>query len=238
MTSGETVELLQRPAAPVVVPLPVAAPAKPRRQVIRQYELVERVKAYDPDADEDLLNRAYVFAMKAHGSQLRASGDPYFHHPVEVAGILTDTVDSLEKDIAEARKKIDLNREEIAAFVRGATDGSWADYQLSAMGDALSLGVYCHENGHMLCDFPDLYDNATSRRGIGPTSISHHPAGIPHGPQPGAYEGSIGKTQTDELAVMLDTFKPLGLTADARTIEAAWRRAGRASRPWSSRSRC
>ncbi len=89
MTSGETVELLQRPAAPVVVPLPVAAPAKPRRQVIRQYELVERVKAYDPDADEDLLNRAYVFAMKAHGSQLRASGDPYFHHPVEVAGILT-----------------------------------------------------------------------------------------------------------------------------------------------------
>ena len=57
--------------------------------MIRQYELVERVKSYDPDADEDLLNRAYVFAMKAHGAQLRASGDPYFHHPVEVAGILT-----------------------------------------------------------------------------------------------------------------------------------------------------
>ncbi|WP_418159582.1 RelA/SpoT family protein [Benzoatithermus flavus] len=57
--------------------------------MMRQYELVERVKSYDPDADEDLLNRAYVFAMKAHGSQLRASGDPYFHHPVEVAGILT-----------------------------------------------------------------------------------------------------------------------------------------------------
>ena len=58
--------------------------------MMRQYELVERVRAYDPDADEDLLNRAYVFAMKAHGVQLRASGDPYFHHPVEVAGILTD----------------------------------------------------------------------------------------------------------------------------------------------------
>ncbi|WP_088560238.1 RelA/SpoT family protein [Arboricoccus pini] len=57
--------------------------------MMRQYELVERVRAYDPEADEDLLNRAYVFAMKAHGSQLRASGDPYFHHPVEVAGILT-----------------------------------------------------------------------------------------------------------------------------------------------------
>ena len=58
--------------------------------MLRQYELVERVKAYDPDADEDLLNRAYVFSMRAHGSQLRASGDPYFSHPIEVAGLLTD----------------------------------------------------------------------------------------------------------------------------------------------------
>ena len=57
--------------------------------MIRQYELVERVKAYDPAADEDALNRAYVYAMKMHGSQVRASGDPYFSHPLEVAGILT-----------------------------------------------------------------------------------------------------------------------------------------------------
>ncbi|MFQ5959233.1 MAG: RelA/SpoT family protein, partial [Alphaproteobacteria bacterium] len=57
--------------------------------MIRQYELVERVKAYDPKVDEDALNRAYVFAMKAHGSQTRASGDPFFSHPLEVAGILT-----------------------------------------------------------------------------------------------------------------------------------------------------
>jgi GTP pyrophosphokinase len=57
--------------------------------MIRQYELVEKVKSYDPDADEDLINRAYVFAMKAHGSQTRASGDPYFSHPVEVAYKLT-----------------------------------------------------------------------------------------------------------------------------------------------------
>ena len=57
--------------------------------MIRQYELVERVKAYDPSADEDALNRAYVFSLKCHGSQLRASGDPYFAHPVEVAGLLT-----------------------------------------------------------------------------------------------------------------------------------------------------
>ncbi|WP_109808124.1 RelA/SpoT family protein [Sphingosinithalassobacter portus] len=58
--------------------------------MLRQYELVERVKGYDPQADEALLNRAYVFSMHAHGSQKRASGDPYFSHPIEVAGILTD----------------------------------------------------------------------------------------------------------------------------------------------------
>ena len=58
--------------------------------MIRQFELVERVKGYDPSTDEKMLNRAYVFAMKAHGSQTRASGDPYFSHPLEVAGILTD----------------------------------------------------------------------------------------------------------------------------------------------------
>ena len=57
--------------------------------MMRQFELVERVKSYDPSADEDAINRAYVFAMKQHGSQLRASGDPYFSHPIEVAGILT-----------------------------------------------------------------------------------------------------------------------------------------------------
>src|SRR5215469_12006662 len=56
--------------------------------MMRQFELVERVKAYDPSADEDAINRAYVYSMKAHGSQKRASGDPYFSHTVEVAGIL------------------------------------------------------------------------------------------------------------------------------------------------------
>ena len=58
--------------------------------MMRQYELVDRVLAYDPKADEALINRAYVYAMKQHGSQKRASGDPYFSHPIEVAGILTN----------------------------------------------------------------------------------------------------------------------------------------------------
>ena len=58
--------------------------------MLRQYELVERVKQYDPDADEALLNRAYVYTVQKHGAQKRASGDPYFSHPVEVAGLMTD----------------------------------------------------------------------------------------------------------------------------------------------------
>ena len=101
--------------------------------MIRQYELVERVKAYDPKADEDSLNRAYVFAMKAHGSQKRASGDPYFSHPIEVAGILTgikldcstivtallhDTVEDTGATIEELR---DLFGDEIARLVDGVT---------------------------------------------------------------------------------------------------------------------
>ncbi|MDE3015503.1 MAG: bifunctional (p)ppGpp synthetase/guanosine-3',5'-bis(diphosphate) 3'-pyrophosphohydrolase [Pseudomonadota bacterium] len=57
--------------------------------MIRQHDLVEKVKSYDPDADEDAINRAYEFALKAHGAQKRASGDPYFSHPVEVAYKLT-----------------------------------------------------------------------------------------------------------------------------------------------------
>jgi guanosine-3',5'-bis(diphosphate) 3'-pyrophosphohydrolase len=59
-------------------------------QMMRQYELVDRVRRYNPNTDEALLNRAYVYAMKAHGTQTRASGDPYFSHPIEVAAILTD----------------------------------------------------------------------------------------------------------------------------------------------------
>ncbi len=58
--------------------------------MMRQYELVERVTNYKPNANEALLNKAYVYAMKKHGEQVRASGDPYFSHPLEVAAILTD----------------------------------------------------------------------------------------------------------------------------------------------------
>lgn len=61
--------------------------------------------------------------------------------------------------------------------------------------------------------------NFTSRKGVGPGSISLHPRGLPHGPHPGTYEASIGTTRTDELAVMVDTFKPLVPTRHAEAIE-------------------
>lgn len=73
------------------------------------------------------------------------------------------------------------------------------------------------------CDEVIFYcdGNFTSRKGVGPGSLSHHPAGIPHGPHPGAYEGSLGSTHTNELAVMLDTFAPLHASTTALGVEDA-----------------
>ena len=77
--------------SPDLAPLEVEpVPVKPRKRLMRQYELIDRVKHYNPNTNEELLNRAYVYAMRAHGEQKRASGDPYISHPLEVAAILTD----------------------------------------------------------------------------------------------------------------------------------------------------
>src|ERR1035438_3249064 len=75
----------------VAVPQVIEKPTQSRKPpMMRQYDLIERVRRYNPKTNEALLNRAYVYAMKAHGEQRRASGDPYFSHPIEVAAILTD----------------------------------------------------------------------------------------------------------------------------------------------------
>ncbi|MEX2455300.1 MAG: bifunctional (p)ppGpp synthetase/guanosine-3',5'-bis(diphosphate) 3'-pyrophosphohydrolase [Rhodospirillaceae bacterium] len=109
--------------------------------MMRQYELVERVRAYDPNADEDALNRAYVFSMKAHGSQMRASGDPYFSHPVEVAGILTDyrldtssivtglLHDTVEDTVATIEEIQSLFGPDVARLVDGVTKLSKLELQ-------------------------------------------------------------------------------------------------------------
>ncbi len=101
--------------------------------MMRHYELVERVVKYQPDANEDLLNRAYVYAMKAHGNQKRASGEAFFNHPLEVAAILTemklddatiaaallhDTVEDTEATHQEIEEKFGV---EIATLVDGLT---------------------------------------------------------------------------------------------------------------------
>src|SRR5271170_3186555 len=76
--------------APNLVPQDDEVAPKGRKpRMLRQFELIDRVKQYNPAANEELLNRAYVYAMRAHGEQKRASGDPYFSHPLEVAAILT-----------------------------------------------------------------------------------------------------------------------------------------------------
>ncbi|MEZ5891736.1 MAG: bifunctional (p)ppGpp synthetase/guanosine-3',5'-bis(diphosphate) 3'-pyrophosphohydrolase [Parvularculaceae bacterium] len=115
---------------------------------IRQVELVDLVKAYDPDADEVLLNKAYVYAMKAHGSQTRASGDPYFTHPLAVAAILTglradpssvatallhDVVEDTDVTIDDIRKAFG---EEIAQLVDGVTKLSQIELKSEASKQA------------------------------------------------------------------------------------------------------
>ena len=122
---------LERPLAPSQA---VEKPAQSRKPpMMRQYDLIERVRRYNPNTNEALLNRAYVYAMKAHGEQRRASGDPYFSHPIEVAAILTDlklddaTIaaallhDTIE-DTATTRAEIDsLFGPDIGTLVDGLT---------------------------------------------------------------------------------------------------------------------
>jgi GTP pyrophosphokinase len=113
----------------------------PQAKIIRQYELVERVMGYDPNADEGALNRAYVFAMKAHGSQTRASGDPYYMHPIWVAWLLTslkldhksiitallhDTVEDTLTTLEEIQR---LFGAEVARLVDGVTKLSRIELQ-------------------------------------------------------------------------------------------------------------
>lgn len=101
--------------------------------MLRQYELVERVMAYDPDADEAVLNRAYVYTVQKHGTQKRASGDPYFSHPIEVAGLMTElkldqeTIvtallhDTVEDTLATVEEIEQYFGPEIARLVDGVT---------------------------------------------------------------------------------------------------------------------
>lgn len=102
-------------------------------EFIRPFELVDRIKSYDPDADGAMLTKAYMFAKEAHHQQARASGEPYFMHPLAVAAILTelhadqasvatallhDTVEDTEATIEDISEQFG---EEIAGLVDGVT---------------------------------------------------------------------------------------------------------------------
>src|SRR5258706_7637050 len=116
------------------LPLPSPAACPHLAAMLRQYDLVERVKAYDPDADEGLLNRAYVYSVVKHGTQKRASGDPYFSHPIEVAGLMCDlkldeeTVvtallhDTIEDTLATIEEVEEHFGPDIARLVDGVTN--------------------------------------------------------------------------------------------------------------------
>ena len=100
-------------------------------RMIRQTDLIETIRAYDPNADEDALNRAYVYAMQKHGAQKRASGDPYFSHPVEVAYKLTqyrlDTASIITALLHDTVEDTDATLDEIEQLfgkeIRGLVDG-------------------------------------------------------------------------------------------------------------------
>lgn len=109
--------------------------------MIRQYELVGKVKKYNPNADVALLNRAYVFSMRAHGNQTRASGEPYLTHPLEVADLLTElhldeeTIatallhDTIEDTIATYEEIEKICSTEVADMVEGVTKLSKIEFE-------------------------------------------------------------------------------------------------------------
>ncbi|MFO1015962.1 MAG: bifunctional (p)ppGpp synthetase/guanosine-3',5'-bis(diphosphate) 3'-pyrophosphohydrolase [Hyphomonadaceae bacterium] len=128
-----------------------AGDAPPRTRLLRQFELVERVREYDPSVDENLINRAYVYATVKHGSQKRHSGDPYFAHPIQVAGILTEykfdssTIvagllhDTIEDTDATRQEIETMFGDEIADLVEGVTKLSQLEIQSEENKQAQNL---------------------------------------------------------------------------------------------------
>src|SRR3546814_298921 len=119
--------------------------------MIQQRELIEKVKSSDPTLDEEKFNRAYLFSMKVNGEQVRASGDPYFSHPLEVADILAnmnldgatiitallhDTIEDTGATLEEIRK---LFGDEIAGLVNGVTKLTQIELQSSQTKQAENL---------------------------------------------------------------------------------------------------
>jgi GTP pyrophosphokinase len=111
--------------------------------LIRFGDIVERIEAYNPDYDEELIQKAYIFTAKAHQGQIRLSGEPYLIHPLEVAGILADmqldeqTIatgllhDTIEDTYATYDQLKELFGKEVADLVEGVTKISKMSFESS-----------------------------------------------------------------------------------------------------------
>ncbi len=158
--------------------------------MIHQFELIQKLKSYMPEVDEESINKAYVFAMKAHGTQVRASGDPYFSHPLEVAGILTDMRmdpasiitallhDTVEDTLATLEDIQKLFGDEIMHLVDGVTKLSRIELQseetkqaenfrklvLAMSSDIRVLIVKLADRLHNMRTLHYVKDNAKQRR--------------------------------------------------------------------------
>jgi len=154
--------------------------------MMRQYELVERVRAYHPDVDEDRLNRAYVYTVQMHGAQKRASGDPYFSHPVEVAGLMTDlkmdedTIitallhDTVEDTLTSIEDVEARFGPEVARLVDGVTKLSKIEAQTEDERAAENLRKFSAARSSSVCAsiFDSLVTPSTSRATSGPKRAS------------------------------------------------------------------
>src|SRR6185312_14412441 len=101
--------------------------------MLRLNDILERVKAYHPDPDLDLIKKAYVYSAKVHQGQIRKSGEPYLIHPLEVAGILAELKldeasivtgllhDTIEDTLATPEELTELFSREITELVDGVT---------------------------------------------------------------------------------------------------------------------
>jgi GTP pyrophosphokinase len=116
--------------------------------MIRQYELIDKVLKYNPQADVALLNRSYVYSMKAHGNQKRSSGEPYLTHPLAVAEILADlhmdepTIavgllhDTLEDTLSTYDELLELFGQDVADLTEGVTKLSRVKFNTKAAEQA------------------------------------------------------------------------------------------------------
>src|SRR6266540_3898135 len=226
--SGEHRPLARRHYRSQDLPVANAAPIDARAPLLHNQDVViSAVKPNAPYTHRDFRRPTFI---GPHDEGLRElvvkrghafHGFRYDHSPLDVVG-WDGTVYPWAFPILKFQPRvgqIHLPPTVHGTFeTRGALICSFVPRPLDFHPDAIPC-PYPHSS--VACDEVIFYaaGNFTSRRGVGPGSLSHHPAGVIHGPHPGAYEGSIGQHTTDELAVMLDTTKPLYSTAAARNLE-------------------